>query len=430
MKLRKRAGLTACVALAVAVLLCGCKAEPIPYEINDGDNYKVSVRYDANGGYFTTNTTVITDSYNASELPSDGNGNVTVALLSPDAAARGTDAFAATRNGYFLAGWYAEKNEDGTYGAKWDFATDTLTVETAKITSSADPVLTLYAAWLPRFEVEFVTVEGEAIGTYAFEPNGEPLQAPQWDAESGALDMFRFPERNGYTYRAAYYDAEKTRPVGETVEHPGTVNLENATAANTKLTLYTEWDEGNWFHIYTAEQFLDNASVNGNYVLHADLDFTGEAWPSSLMHGNFGGSIIGNGHTLKNITLEQTNASKQNTGLFGQLTADATLTDVTFENVTLAIKGGTRKAGACFGLLCGNLSSEATVTGLQIKTSRLQIDSGSYFGVADYAIGLVCGFGQPTETVTADIACEVTGDNPDALKATVTDGQITLEFVD
>ena len=48
--------------------------------------------------------------------------------------------------------------------------------------------------------------------------------------------------------------------------------------------------------VYNVEQFLENASVNGNYEIHADLDFAGETWPSSLTYGNFTGSIKGNGH--------------------------------------------------------------------------------------------------------------------------------------
>ena len=425
--------------LCVAVLLCGCAAEPIPYDVNDGDNYTVSVTYDANGGHFTTNTGIITDSYNLSELPTGKDGQAEIALLSPDDTARGNDAFTATRTGYYLAGWYAERTEAGqndagemqyTYGKKWDFAADRLSVDKSKAYSSAEPVLTLYAAWLPRFEVQFYTMEGELLGNYTFEPNGEALQTPTWDAETGAMKMYRFPERNGYTYHSAYYDAAGTQPVGETVTHPGTVDLTTATATDTVLKLYTKWDEGNWYHIYTVEQFLDNASINGHYVLHADLDFTGENWPTALMHGNFAGSIVGNGHTIKNVTLAQTNASKQNAGLFGQLTETASLTDLTFENITFTIEGGTRKTGACFGLLAGSLSADATVSGVQIKQSRLLIDAGSYFGVTDYAIGLVCGYGDPAVVPNADITCEATGEQPEKLAVTVVGNTVTLEFVE
>lgn len=438
MKLRKQVSVAVCLLL-VAALLCGCQAEKIPYEINDGENYTVSVTYDANGGHFTTNTAIITDSYNLSELPVGADGKATVALLSPDAAARGNDAFTATRTGYYLAGWYAERTEAGknaagetqyTYGKKWDFATDRLLVDKDKSYSSAEPVLTLYAAWLPRFEVQFYTMEEEYIGNYVYEPDGEALLTPTWDTETGAMKMYHFPERNGYTFNAAYYDAAATRPVGDTVIHPGTVDLATATAKDTVLKLYTKWDEGNWYHIYTVEQLQDNASTNGNYVLHADLDFTGENWPTALMHGNFAGSFVGNGHTVKNVTLTQTNASKQYAGLFGQLTETASITDVTFENVTFTIEGGTRKAGACFGLLTGSLSADATVSGVQIKQSRLLIDSDSYFGVTDYAIGLVCGYGDFAAVSVADITCEATGEQPDKLTVTVSGNSVTLEFVD
>ena len=54
------------------------------------------------------------------------------------------------------------------------------------------------------------------------------------------------------------------------------------------------------------------------------------------MYGNFNGTIKGNGHTIKNVTIEQTNNSKVNAGLFGYLAETSSLSDLTFENVTFA----------------------------------------------------------------------------------------------
>ena len=93
------------VLLVLALGLAGCGPQLTPYEVNNQEGFTVSVKYDANGGMFTTNTSVIVDSFNVKDVAASGAG---IALLPPDAAARGNDAFKASRNGYFLAGWYRE----------------------------------------------------------------------------------------------------------------------------------------------------------------------------------------------------------------------------------------------------------------------------------------------------------------------------------
>ena len=432
----------AVLALVVAVVLTGdWSGEENPYQINDSENYTVSVKYDANGGTFTTNTGVIVDSYNVADMTADAAGNVSVALLPPDAAERGNDAFGATKTGCFLAGWYAERTQTGTdangnpvyaYAKPWDFAADRLTVNTAESHSSGEPVVTLYAAWVPRFEVRFFNrADSSELGTYSFVPGAdESLTVPAWDAETGTMNMYDFPERAGYTFEKAYYDAAGTRAVDTaTLQHPGTVDAATGTAQNPVMDVYVDWTEGEWYHIYTMEQFLDNASVNGSYVLHTDLDFAEEIWPTSLMYGNYGGSIVGNGHTIKNVTLTQSNNSKVNAGLFGHLTETASITDVTFENVTFTVKAGARVNGASYGLLTGSLSGEANLEGLQIVGSTLQIDSDCYFGANDYFIGLFCGTGDATAENYAGITCVAVGDSPESVQITVDGNTVTLEFV-
>lgn len=438
MKLKIKALFIACLIFAAALFANGCAAEQTPYDINDAENYKLSVKFDANGGIFTTNTTVIVDSYNLSDLPTGSDGKAQVALIAPDNAVRGNDAFTAVNNGYFLAGWYANRtetlDESGktiyVYSDKWDFENDLLAVDKNGTYSAADPVMTLYAAWIPLFEIEFYDLAtGAYLESYVFNPMlEEEILIPQWDTETGAIEMYDFPEKSGWTFNGVYYDAEGTKPVeGTTLNHPGVVDENNGVAKYPVLQLYVDWTEGEWYHIYNVEQFLDNASVNASFVIHADLDFEGKIWPSSLMHGNFAGQIQGNGHTFSNIAFEQTNNSKVNSGLFGNLTETASITDLTFENVTFTIKAGTRVNGANFGLFAGTVSEGAKVENVSILNSALQIDSASYFGTDDFCLGLVCGLGT-TDIDYTGITCTAVGDNADTLVITVNDGIVTLEI--
>jgi hypothetical protein len=242
--------------------------------------------------------------------------------------------------------------------------------------------------------------------------------------------MHKFPSRKGYTFQNAYYDVDCTQVLDSvTVNHPGVVDYETGTAADPVLKLYVEYQEGEWYRIYTAEQLVDNASLDGHYEICADLDFTDEIWPTVFMYGNFGGEIKGNGHTIKNVTFAQTNNSKANAGLFGQLTEKASLADLTFENVIFTIQSGTRVAGTNYGLLAGTVSQDATLQSVNILSSVLQIDSACYFGVEDYSIGLLCGMGSDV-IPDAEITCTVVGDNPDRITLTVDGKRVLLTFAE
>ncbi|MBR4278914.1 MAG: hypothetical protein IKT34_01940, partial [Clostridia bacterium] len=70
-------------ALALTLFATSCADEPTPYEQYDTENYTVSVRFDANGGYFDTNVSIITDSYNISDMQKNSGGMVEIPLLAP-----------------------------------------------------------------------------------------------------------------------------------------------------------------------------------------------------------------------------------------------------------------------------------------------------------------------------------------------------------
>lgn len=406
------------LALAL-VFIVSCGEGDTPYDENDSEGYTLSVKFDANGGIFATNVSVMMDSYNPSSLE-ESNGQVDIALLAPEDSRRGKNAFTAAKNGYFLAGWYQtvtqQTGENGetvyAYSDRWDFSSDRLTVDSDGEYSSSEPVLTLYAAWIPLFEYEFVDIStGDVLSSYVFDPTREnSLKLPQWSTQTGRLDMFDFPQKQGHTLEAVYADAQAGEAItGERLMHSGTINLENATASNRKMRLYIDYKAGDWYKIYTADQFNDNISVNGCYELMADLDFTDKTWPSSLLQNTFTGKIIGNGHKISNVTATQRNRDKMNTGLFGSIADGAVITNLTLENITLKIEGGMRVSGSSCGLLAGNISSGATLTDVAIASSTLQISAKAAFLTSDYSIGLVAGNGSfeidysGIECVAADV---------------------------
>ncbi len=440
MKLKIKAIVLALVALATIPFVTGCGMEPVPYEINNQENYTVSVKYDANGGIFTTNTSVIVDSYNISEMKKNDKGMVEIALITPDDENRGNDAFKAVNNGYFLAGWYEERTEikDGEgntsykYGKKWDFEKDLFEVDPNGDFDSSKPEKTLYAAWVPLFKYEFYNVgTDELIGEYSFDPTVEAeISVPRWDDETGAVEMFKFAGRSGYTFNNAYLDKDATKLLeGDAVAHTGSVDLETGVAKDPVMKIYVDWLEGEWYRINSVSQLLDSASVNGNYEIMADLDFEGKSWPTAFMTGNFNGEFRGNGHTIKNVEFVYNKNSKVNAGLFGNLTENSKISDITFENVNFTVKASMLKVDTAIGLFAGTVSENAQINGVKVLNSTLSIDSGCHFGVNNYFIGLVCGVGNPDVLDSAEITCQVTGDDPAALSVAVEGNEVTVTQV-
>ncbi|MBQ8720510.1 MAG: hypothetical protein IJY65_05715 [Clostridia bacterium] len=382
--------------LATVMLATSCGSPSTPYDEYNKEGYTVSVEFNANGGFFTTDTDIIRDTYNLSDIKTDGNGKKSLTLISPENTVRGQgNYFTPSNSGYFLAGWY-EKDENGNY-SRWDFSEDKLTVDPSLSYSADTPVLTLYAAWVPEFSFEFVNIEDNTpIGEYKFNPIrvSNTIKMPTWNTETGTIDNNDFPKVYGYTFEAAYLDADGTLPVGETLTHSGVFNSENATAKDSKMTVYVDLREGNWYRIYTAQQFIKNATIVGCYEIMADLDFAEiSSWSNGLMHGDFSGKILGGGHKFKNITVTQTNSGKTNTGLFGRISEKAVIENITFENVNLTIRGGSRTNGATFGLLAGTISEGATLTGVSISGKILISPAISCTFPNYFSIGLVCGYG-------------------------------------
>ncbi len=418
--------------MAAALLLTSCFDDPSPYSGYDESDYNVSVKYDANGGFFSTNTSIIVDTYNLSKLPSDSSGNKKLTLISPDDEVRKSEnAFVASKAGHFLVGWYTEKtavtDEQGNeldangniasvsgeevaykYSGRWDFENGTYAVDPKKEYTASEPVLTLYAAWLPEFSFEFYDLDtGKLLKSYDFDPMYiMSMKLPEWNMTTGELDMHEFPTVDNMTYNNVYYDPAGEQPVtGTTVTHTGTIDAEAVTQSGEVMKLYVDMLDGKWYNIYNVDQFIKNASPTGNYNILADLDFEGKPWSTTLMHGDFSGTIKGNGYTISNITISQTDIAKVNTGLFGALTSSATIENVIFENITLNITAGSRLPNASFGLFAGTVAAGATLENLEIS-GKLVITPSPLI-TESTTIGVFCGEGTPGTLDISGIRVEV-----------------------
>ncbi len=395
---------------------------------NEGEAGTVVVRYNANGGTFTTNTYVETDRYTVSELPQNRFGNYEIPLVDPSDKIRGEEnAFLASRPGYFLVGWYAaypsfDENgkaldaegklvaESGNPQAytykKWDFENDTFELKRGSYTDGG-VVLDVVAMWLPEFTFEFYDIDtGRLLKEHSFDPMYiDSLSVPRWDSESGKLNMYDFPIVEGKTYQAVYLDSHGIERVeGEKIYHSGLIDYDNRTAEGSTQKLYVKMNSGAWYDIYTAEQFLNAKDLAGNYNIRADLDFSEEGWIDEFIDGEFTGTIRGNGHKFKNITYYQSSTSSTTAGLFGAIADSALIEDVIFENLDFTIETGSRMPGASFGLFAGTLSPFSTLENVSVS-GKLTVTPTPYI-TESTIIGLFCGTGDPKDMDISGIRCE------------------------
>ena len=417
--------------LASCMVLAACSQWEAPYaSLAKNEGYTVKVYFDSNGGKFAgTEGLKVVDVYSP-DMGSDAEGGKkAITLIAPDDERKDSRAMDVSREGYFLAGWYTERslrvdengnaldawgqltsvsgNEQGyTYSGHWNFASDKLVVDPDKTYAEDEYALTLYAAWVPYFEYEiYAENNGEFEKLDALSVQTLDFKSPSWEGETAVqISMNSMPKRTGYTLIGAYTDKEMKNEMSGTYDYKTLVDYEKGIAYQSIIPIYTVWEEGNRYNIYTAKQLMDNVDINGTYDIKADLDFSNITyWPLAFSKGNFQGKIIGNGHKLSNITAAQADSdSSIYCGLFGKLSEKAELLDVTFENVNFTIKGSL-KPDFQYGLLAGSIEDAATIEGVSISGNL--IISSDWYSHKDYEIGLLCATGNNHGIDTSAINC-------------------------
>ena len=440
------------VALASVLLIASCGDES-HYDEYDEGGYQISVKYDANGGILTEATSVIVDTYALNSLPTKDGVKVAKLINPADKETRGdVNKFKPTRNGYSFVGWYAERTEkieangevSYTYSKMWDFEKDRLELDPNGDYSASEPVLTLYAAWIPKFSFEFYSIDDPEtlLKSYEVAANSE-IAMPYWDKKTGEIYMGVFPEIENKTFLSVYSDPEgKNKLTGENVKHSGTLNLENATAVNPTMKLYIDTMDGEWKHIYTASQ-LGKIDLNGNYIIMNDLDFHYKdvlgrdkfySWADYLIGGKFTGKLIGaetEGGApikIKNLRYAQlSGASVYSVGMFGQISAEAEMKNLAFEDMILTMdKGATATANVSFGMLAGKIEKGADIKNVSVG-GTIEIYSNCRFkDVKQVFVGLASGSNNNQGIDFSGVSVSIVGDNPERITYIINGNRVEL----
>lgn len=430
--------LTALLTALMTVLLLTSCASPWedPYEKKDREGYRVSIRFDANGGVFGSieGETYMVDVFRLADGTDTSDGKKAFSLLSPDDTRRGNNnAFTVSRANHLLAGWYTrEETGVGTDGkpsyryTKWDFASDRVILDADGSYSSGESVLTLYAMWIPEFTFEIYAKNASGVFEKISEVKKTSLSLPSWKEGKARIDMNGFPERTGYTFVAAYTDAAMQNRV-TAASVTGDVDA-TFDGGDRTVKLYTEWYEGRYIKVYSAKDIKDNNFLNGHFYLQNDIDFEKTAWPSSFTTGEFKGKIEGNGYAIKNITASQSDAKGVAYGIFGRIADTAVMNNVRFENASYTVKQGAIKAEATFGLFAGEIAGGASFTDVSV--------SGTLYIASDLSLSmfrttyLLAGDGGKHGIDASGITCRATTDTPPFLIAVHSEtGHIILQSV-
>ncbi|MBQ8415120.1 MAG: hypothetical protein IJX58_07735 [Clostridia bacterium] len=346
-----------------------------------------------------------------------------------------------TKAGYFFAGWYRERNliDPGnpdagyTYSGKWNFDSDTLKLEAGKEYTADESALTLYAAWVPYYKYEIYAKDDNGNMQLISDVSAINLTIPEWADGDVSLNMDNFPVREGYTLVDVYEDEAMTKKVEATLNESGTRkyitgswNEETATLNTPVIKLYTTWQEGERYRIYSTDDLIKNASNDGYYEIYADLNFEGLEWPTAFTNDKFSGKIFGNGHKISGISFESSSRSRISNGLFSALDDNAYIENLTFENVTHTINLVSVAPGATFGLLAGTVAEGVEFSNVTITGKLLLGDScEGLAGSTDYSIGLIAGSGNVTG-ISSEISVEKANPGNNTFDVEITDGVVSI----
>ena len=204
--------------------------------------------------------------------------------------------------------------------------------------------------------------------------------------------MDNFPSRAGYTLAEVYYLDGMTKVEASVTEAgkkfiSGQWDEATATSLTPTIKLFTTWQEGERYRIYTTDDLRKNADANGYYEIYADLDFSEVEWPTAFANGKFNGKIFGNNHVISGAYVESTSRSRISNGLFSSLGENAYIENLEIQNITHKIDLMSVAPGSTFGLLAGSAADTAEFNNVKVSGKLLIGDScASLAGSSDYTI--------------------------------------------
>ncbi|MBQ9728059.1 MAG: hypothetical protein IJV85_00515 [Clostridia bacterium] len=342
-----------------------------------GDN-TICVTYYANEGEFSASV-YKKDMYH--EVGSKVFNVPGVTLENPNGAGNaivGGPTVKVSYSGYDFVAWHEVELDDSGNPVYLDEAQRIVKAgdpfDFSKVLQEGDRVY-LCAVWIKQSQVlvKLVSENGSAITVtedqadkqYA---NGDTVRAFNFknDLVQSTTTQPITPKNGSHTFLAYYADEACTQPVQWPIQRN-----EDAT----DIVIYAKYLEGTWTIVRTANQVSDMFNSAGStlkkFYLANDVDCSGV---NVLTAAKFATELKGNGYTIRNLTASRTGVkSETKTALFGEITATAKITDVTFENVTVKVTPFSAQQFSGFEAYFAftSLATEAQIENVKITGSLL-----------------------------------------------------------
>ncbi|MDM8258163.1 fimbrillin family protein [Phocaeicola barnesiae] len=146
---------------------------------------------------------------------------------------------------------------------------------------------------------------------------------------------------------------------------------------------YTVSEDGNTYTVYTddglmawAEAAQGNPSLN--CTLTHDIDLSGTEWePIGVRNNVYTGTFDGNGHTIRNMAITKKNLSfEDDCGMFGRVGTNATIQDLTLEDVRLDVDADDVSIGALAGSNQGIISNCRVSGNISVTNNKMGFVGG------------------------------------------------------
>ena len=146
---------------------------------------------------------------------------------------------------------------------------------------------------------------------------------------------------------------------------------------------YTVSEDGNTYTVYTADGLMAwvEAAQNDlslNCTLTHDIDLSGTEWePIGDRNNVYTGTFDGNGHTISNLAITKENLSfGDDCGMFGRVGTNATIKDLTLEDVRLDVGADGIPIGALAGSNQGTISNCKVSGNISVTNNEMQYVGG------------------------------------------------------
>lgn len=363
----------------IATLISGCSVGQKTWDkfLKEQNAYDKCVTYSASGGIFNDNANrILLNVYYKEENE---------AILDDFSSANG---LSIKRSGYVFNGWvYAQLDSDGNpvydekgYLVPTDDAVDT----SVPVTLTAGQHLYVCAVWVLDVRVDVILViDGDTDKTKEITgadgnkyKTGDPIDSKIFTT-GGTVTINSSTSSTAstdYTFLQYYKDEACNEVMSGTITRP-------EDGVNPKV--YAKYIEGVWTVVRNSSQaasMLNNPVDGAKYYLYTDdgskiIDCSRNGF--SLKRYNSGNpfkvncTIAGNGVTIKNLDFKTTTVNQgQICSIFGVFGSNADISDLTIENIKVAINA----RGSITAYLVGeNIEDGAKLNNVTISDASLAI---------------------------------------------------------